>query len=243
MKHLPIVLGTLAALLASAGITKSEAGPLLSLGPPGCAASVCEGLTYTLESQATADPLTMQFALLITGENSISDTIGGRTGINAIAFNLVNNNPASPNSGTMVGTIINGTLTKPDPRFQFQTGGLNSTGCNGTGNFFCFDNTTIPPTPASPLITGPVVLGFEVTLLPGGSWTNYSTALKIDWVGSQNNYSLVSADIPVNVDNCPDCIINPTGSPVPEPATAAILLAGLAALGIVSRRRKPSRAN
>jgi hypothetical protein len=47
-----------------------------------CAASVCEALP-TLEAQATANPLTEQFALLITGENSASDTIGGRTGISA----------------------------------------------------------------------------------------------------------------------------------------------------------------
>jgi len=74
----------------------------------------CEGITYDLEAKATANPLTELFALKITGENANvgqpgGDTIGGRTGINAIAFNLVSNqqNIANPGSGTMVATLIN----------------------------------------------------------------------------------------------------------------------------------------
>ena len=203
----------------------------------------CEGLTYTLEAQATADPLTEQFALLITGQNSGTDTRGGRTGIDAFAFNLVNNKTNSPATGVVVGTIFDGTLVSNPANWVFKNGGLNSTGCNSTGNFFCFDNTSIdqnsnpPIIPTTLLGTTPIVIGFEATLLPGDSWANYSTALKINWVGTQNNYSLVSEDIPINT-SCPDCVINPVVIvDASEPMTLAILGMGLLGMVVVRRRR------
>ena len=202
---------------------------LLSLGPN----ATTEGLTYTLEMEIpnAAQPLTAEFALLITGENTASDTRGGRTGINAIAFNTVSNN--NPASGTMVSTNLPG-----NPPFNFVPGGLASSGCDGSGGFYCFDNTAIPPIPAAPLITGQVKLVFEATLT-SGSWANYTTALKIDWVGPNiNNYSLVSLDIPVN-HVCPDCTINPT-SDAPEPASLALLGVGLLGLGFVVSRKRSS---
>jgi hypothetical protein len=204
----------------------------------------CEGLTYTLEAQATADPLTEQFALLITGQNSGTDTRGGRTGIDAFAFNLVNNKTNSPATGVVVGTIFDGTLVNNPSNWVFKNGGLNSTGCNSTGNFFCFDNTAIDQNsnpqiiPTALLGTTPIVIGFEATLLPGDSWANYSTALKINWVGTQQNYSLVSEDIPINT-SCPDCVINPVIVATPEPMSIALL--GLGLLGTVAfGRRKTS---
>lgn len=220
---------TISALAAMLPLTANAA--LLSLGPN----ATTEGLTYALEMEIpnAAQPQTAEFALLISGENTASDTRGGRTGINAIAFNTVSNN--NPASGTMVSTTING-VTNNSPPFIFVPGGLASSGCDGSGGFYCFDNTTIPPIPGSPLITGPVKLVFEATL-SSGSWANYTTALKIDWVGSQNNYSLVSLAIPVN-NVCPDCTINPTSSDAPEPASFALLGVGLLGLGfVVSRKR------
>jgi hypothetical protein len=155
----------------------------------------------------------------------LSITIGGRTGINAISFNTIAG-PGNPASGTMLETIINGTtLTGANTSFAFHASGLNSSGCDGSGAFFCFDNTLIPPTPASPLITGEVTLVFDATLI-SGSWTGYGTALKIDWVGpNQNNCSLVSQDIPVNL-TCPDCAPGTTSTPVSEPGSLALLAIG-----------------
>jgi hypothetical protein len=201
---------------------------LLSLGPD----AATEGLTYTLESQATADPLTELFALTISGENTALDTRGGRTGINAVALNTVSKN--NPSSGAFVGTLINGNVTLGSAGFTFVPGGLASSGCDGSGGFFCFDNTAIPPIPLSPLITGPVTLVFSATLTTG-TWAGYTTALKIDWVGSEKNYSLVSEEIPVNT-TCPDCQITPVIVDTPEPMTLAVLGVGLLGLGVVRRR-------
>ena len=102
---------------------------------PAHASLVADGITYTLTETSTADPLTDHFVLSITGINGPADTEGGRSGVNAIAFN---------DAANMTGA------TAP-AGFVFVDGGLNSTGCNGSGNFFCFDNTSIPPTPGSPL--------------------------------------------------------------------------------------------
>jgi MYXO-CTERM domain-containing protein len=78
---------------------------------------------------------------------------------------------------------------------------------------------------------------FDVTIAAGNSWANAWDAyapdgphLKIDWVGSQNNYDLVSAAVGVT-----------TSTPVPAPGNTLGLL-GLGLIGIVGavgwRRRR-----
>ena len=92
---------------------------------------VADGITYDLTLNSITDAgLTGNFTLAISGINTASDTEGGRTNINAFAFN----DPA-------VGTIVSGTSSG----FTWQTGGLNSSGCDGSGNFFCFANTGYDP--------------------------------------------------------------------------------------------------
>ena len=178
-----------------------------------------DGITYTLtETSITNGGLTGNFTFTISGENTASDTEGGRSGINAIAFNQ----PAP-------GTVTSGTMSSP-PNFTFQLGGLNSSGCNLTGNFFCFDNTTIPPTPGGTL-SGLLTFNFSVTANTAGVWNGYTTDLKIDWVGTQNNYDLVSLPIPVNTGTTP-----PPPPPIPEPASIALLGLGLLGLGLVRQR-------
>ena len=62
-------------------------GALLLLASPAQAIIINGGITYELQTQATADPLTNRFALVISGENSASDPIGGRTGITGFSLN------------------------------------------------------------------------------------------------------------------------------------------------------------
>ena len=182
----------------------------MGFATPASASVVAEGITYSLVlNSVTNGGLTGNFTLQISGINVAgTDTRGGRTGIDAFAFN----DPA-------VGTAVSGTSTG----FTFQTGGLNSNGCNGSGNFFCFNNTsaTFPsPLPSS------LALNFAVTSNAVGSWSNYSGDFKIDWAGSQNNYDLVSK------------VITLTTPPVPEPATWALMLIGFGGIGMAMRRRR-----
>jgi hypothetical protein len=173
---------------------------------------VADGITYDLTLNSITDAgLTGNFTPAISGINTASDTEGGRTNINAFAFT----DPA-------VGTIVSGTSSG----FTWQTGGLNSSGCDGSGNFFCFANTGYDP--GSP-IPSSLSLMFSITSDTVGSFASYTPDFKIDWLGSQNNYDLVSLPIPVN-----------TGA-VPEPATWAMMLLGYAGIGLmIRRRRQPS---
>ena len=191
----------IAALAAAASIAIAS--------PASAAVLIADGITYNLTlNSITNGNKTGNFTLAISGINTVSDTEGGRTGINAFAFN-------DPAVGTAVSGISSG--------FTFQTGGLNATGCDGSGNFYCFKNTSASfpsPLPSS------LSLFFNVTSDTAGSWANWGTTdFKIDWVGSQNNYDLVSLAIPLN-------------TAVPEPATWALMLLGFGGIGMAMRRRR-----
>lgn len=201
----------MAALLLPFAATPAEAVTLIA-----------DGITYELDlTSVSADGLTGNFSLAISGVNTASDTEGGRTGINAFAFN-------DPNGGTAVSGSSAG--------FTFQPGGLNSNGCNGNGNFFCFANTGAVF--ASPLPSAGSLL-FSVTTDAAINWLTWNPDFKIDWIGSKNNYDLVSKHIGVN--NCtaggcpgPDPFI---GGGVPEPGTWLMMIFGFAAIGTAMRRK------
>jgi hypothetical protein len=178
----------------------------LAFATPAIAADtlVSNGITYTLTLDSiTNGGLTGNFTLGISGINTASDTEGGRTGINAFAFN----------DGS---TVTGGTSTG----FTFMLGGLNSTGCDGSGaGFFCFTNAGyILPSGSS------TSLDFSVTNTTD-AWASWSPDFKIDWTGSKNNYDLVSLAIPLN-------------TAVPEPATWAMMLLGFAGIGMTIRKRR-----
>jgi hypothetical protein len=158
----------LLAIAAGAGLA------LMSL--PAQAVLIDHGITYDLQVTSGLNTATANFNLHITGINGAADTELGRYGVNDFAFTKPTNfSSASGPAG-----------------FSFVNGGLNSSGCNGSGNFFCFNG----PTPSGPALAANSVLdlAFSVTL-SSGNFVNWAPDLKIDWVGTNNNYDLVSRQI------------------------------------------------
>src|SRR5437016_11499473 len=90
------------------------------------------GITYDLQGISGLNTTTAFFNLHIAGINGPADTEGGRFGVESFAFN----HPANFSSAT------------PPAGFSFVDGGLNAGGCNGSGNFFCFDG----PAPVGPAL-------------------------------------------------------------------------------------------
>ena len=182
----------LAAALALAG---AQAGAVTVWTLDGTSSGgATEGLTYTL----TGDLATGSFNLTIEGINVAGvDTRGGRTFLEDLSFN-----PPTGYTGASLGGLA------------AIDGGLNSSGCNGTGNFFCFDGV-------HEAVNGSTMsLDFTIT---ASSFEGYVPHLKVDWNGSENNYNLVSTNMV---------------AAVPEPETYAMFLAGLGAMGFVARRRQ-----
>ena len=94
------------------------------LATPADATLIDHGISYSLTYNGSAS-----YTLDITGINSATDTEGGRYGVNAFAF-------TTP-TGFLGATAPGG--------FHYMDGGLNSSGCNGSGGFFfCFAANTTP---------------------------------------------------------------------------------------------------
>jgi hypothetical protein len=175
-----------------------------------------------LTETATANPDVEVYTLMISGINGAADTEGGRSGVNAIAFNL----PANFLSATMV---------TPPSGFSFVLGGLNSNGCDGSGNFFCFDNTAIPPTPTTAFAANSS-LTFVMDVTTSQAFVLNTPAFKIDWVGTQNNYDLVSKPLAPEGSGPP-----PPPPPVPEPGTLAMLGTALLGFGFLGWYRNKGK--
>jgi hypothetical protein len=155
-----------------------------------------DGVTYSLTDQVV-NSTTDQFTLTITGINGSSDTEQGRNGVQSFAFTLPSNYS---------------TATAP-AGFTLQAGGLNSKGCSGSGNFFCFAANTTPS--GAPLAANSTLsFTFDVSL-SSGSFVGYDPDFKINWDGTQNNYDLVSQSLAPS-------------AATPLPASWTMMLTGLA---------------
>ena len=166
---------------------------------------------------------TESFTLGISGINGASDTEKGRYGVQSFAFN----NPIANTQPTSVVAAAG---------FTYVPGGLSNAGgtgdCNGTGNFFCFRADTTSSGPALPA-NSTLSFNFSISTAPTAFPSNYNPDFKINWVGTKNNYDLVSQTLTPT----------PTPPPVntPEPASMMLLGGGLAALGLVRSRRNSKR--
>ena len=177
---------------------------------PAQAQLVAFGITYTL-TEMVVSPTMDDFTLSITGINGTADTEMGRSGVQSFAFN-------DEGSGW--------SITAP-AGFTLMSGGLNASGCDGSGSkFFCFSANTTPP--KTPALAANSSLSFNFAI-SGSGLSSWAPDFKINWIGSKNNYDLVSEAIPIT-----------PGTSAPEPASLGLLGLGLAGLGLARRRsRKP----
>ena len=174
-----------------------------------------DGAVYTMDSSLLA-PNDYQFTLHI---NETGYT-GGGLYLGSLAFNVEGN--SSFTSFTL--------LSSPDGlgmgNWTYVPGGLDASGCNGSGTpWACIQSTANSG------------LGYDISNLSahaddqyvfefkGVTLTSAGVSLKAQYVDANNNKmgSLISL---------------PVVSPVPEPETYAMLLAGLGLIGFTARRRR-----
>ena len=175
-------------LLSAAAVLGLSCSPALAL--------TVDNITYDLSEvfvSSTATTETWSLTLDILNEST-----DGRTAVTSFAFNQPD-----------------GYVSASLPGWTTVDGGLNASGCNGEGNFFCFSGFAA----AAPTMS----FTFSLTAAVG-AFASYAPDFKIDWIGSQNNYDLVSLPLPAMA--------------IPEPHTYALMLAGLGAIGFVAGRRR-----
>ena len=187
-----------------------------TVGPGGNA----EGLTYDISvSGGSLNSTSATFLLHISGiNNAVTDLEGGRSAVNDFALGGANSLTG------LSGTSSFGT---------FQAGGLNSSGCNGSGNFFCFNGPATNTSPALPA-NSTLDISFTLNLTSGTflTWAAGAPAFKIDWLGSQNNYNLVSMDFVGSIGPTPQI------TPTPLPGAVWMFGAGMGGIALLMRRRK-----
>jgi hypothetical protein len=204
----------LLSLVAIAGGCVAALPAYAVCGSPGTTVT-CEGVSYQLFETKTANPLTDDFTLSITGINSSSTAAyDGRSGVQSFAF----------------GNIDSPTTATAPTGFTYMSGGLNSGGCDGSGAFFCFYANTTPATTPALAAGSSLSYSFSVTADNSADFLSWQPGFKINWIGTQNNYNLVSQTLTPTPTRAPEI------DPASASAAVSLLAGGLAILR--GRRRK-----
>lgn len=195
-------------------------------------ALTADGLTYTLTAFATPNPVVADLTLTISGINGTADDAdegGGRYGVFAIAFN-------NPPGATFV-SLPGGFALMPGGLSSGSSGG----GCEGSGNFVCFQNTQ-PINQWALGANSTLSFNFAVDMsgMSAASDGDYQDDFRISWDGSNsNNYG--TSDFQSGYDHLSQNLtISATPAPEIDTSNAAaaltFLLGGLAM--VRARRRK-----
>ncbi len=139
-------------------------------------ALIADGLTYSL-TETVNSATDILFTLNITGINApgpTGDAEGGREAVTAFAFNGLGNgwNITGPSGWS---------------RLSGQTSNSGS-GCNSPGGgWFCFQQNTY----GSSVLAANSSLSYSFELM-GSGLSSWDPSFKINWIGTKNNYDLVS---------------------------------------------------
>jgi len=201
------------AVLASAAASADPIGP---------ECGTCQGSIYTLEYDPT--PLatianTQTYRITLTIDSS--GYTGGGVGIDTVSVKVAN-------------MLFAGSLASApggvDNWLEFTNQGLSAAGCsNGGSGFSCARVVTGGVVPA---VGGTLTWEWDIVISNANPLFEdpFEASVKARYVDElrQKVGALVSEGI----------TLQPTGNPIPEPATATLAASGLALLGALSRRRR-----
>ena len=130
---------------------------------PAKADLVAFGVTYSV-SGTGADTNILNAVLNITGINGAADTEGGRVGVNAFGFSTAG---------------LTGLVSGSSAGYTFSFGGLDATGCNGSGGFFCFSRDIQLGTTPALAADSSISIPFSLTLTAGNDFIDYMQAANL----------------------------------------------------------------
>lgn len=222
----------LAALLMLVGAAFAHADPVgpscantpggTTTGDPGD----CAGDVYTLDV-VSHNPTTNTYVVTLTDNTSGFDGTTKPGYVLAVSLQLSIVGGGTVSSSEVTLTSAPGTTSDWS---SVMAGGSNSSGCNGTGNFFCVQLKTADQGASAPDKTGSTYTWtFDVTLPSGKSLSQATQGDTLKAVyftaNSTNAYDGVQTGAPITLQNAP------------EPATLGLELLGMMTLAFVLRRK------
>jgi len=215
----------LAALFIVGGISALNAGPVYSCG----GGSACDGNLYAVwVVSQTATSYVLDVGVQVTSSYTGS-TVDSIKGLSLIPDNQKTFSSASLTSHPLTGT------------WSYQTGGLNATGCDGSGGgYLCAAATGT----GSHLFSFPVgggtatpnLLVWQFTIIGTPPSLGNTAHIKYNYVNLSGTHvgDLGSFDVAIQCIGGTGCAAAPVGAP--EPVTSALIGSGLVGLYFLRRR-------